>query len=168
MLRDSLAGLIAGAVGTVALNMSTYADMAIRGRPPSPVPAQIAGTLAQKVGVDLTPGESESEKRQHRESGIGALFGYLTGLGVGTAYGSLRPAIATVPTPIAGVGIGLVAMATSDAPIVALRVSDPKTWGVSGWLSDIIPHLIYGLVTAYVYEAIAGRRRRRWWPFARR
>jgi len=33
-------------------------------------------------------------------------------------------------------------------------VSDPTTWGLSGWASDAIPHLIYGLVTASTYEAL--------------
>jgi hypothetical protein len=33
MLRHLLMGTAAGTVGTVALNVATYADMAIRGRP---------------------------------------------------------------------------------------------------------------------------------------
>ncbi len=32
MLREALTGMAAGAVGTVALNATTYADMALRGR----------------------------------------------------------------------------------------------------------------------------------------
>ena len=38
MLRGALFGVVAGAMGTVALNIATYADMAIRGRPPSSAP----------------------------------------------------------------------------------------------------------------------------------
>jgi hypothetical protein len=45
-------------------------------------------------------------------------------------------------------------MPASDVPLIALRVSDPKTWGVSGWLADVIPHLIYGLVTVTTYEVL--------------
>ncbi|MDI3340622.1 MAG: hypothetical protein QJR03_08825 [Sphaerobacter sp.] len=168
MARDAVSGLIAGAVGTVALNIATYADMAIRGRAPSEVPARLVGTLTEKVGLDLASAGGGAETRQHRQSGVGALLGYLVGLGIGTAYGALRPAMAAVPTPAAGLGLGLAAMAASDVPIVALRVSDPRTWGLAGWLSDVIPHLIYGLVTAYVFAAISGDRARRRWAWARR
>src|SRR5919197_905845 len=93
MLRNRLLGTAAGAVGTVALNVATYADMAIRGRPSSNVPARMVGVLADKAGIPLSAGGegSDDEKVQNRQSGLGALFGYMTGLGVGTAYGLLRP-----------------------------------------------------------------------------
>jgi hypothetical protein len=54
--------------------------------------------------------------------------------------------------PVAGLSVGLAAMAASDVPIAALGVSDPATWGVSGWAADIVPHLAYGLVTAIAYD----------------
>ena len=38
-------------------------------------------------------------------------------------------------------------MAGSDVPAVATGATDPKTWGTSGWLADIVPHAIYGLLT---------------------
>jgi hypothetical protein len=46
-------------------------------------------------------------------------------------------------------------MAASDVPLVSLKVTNPRTWGLSGWLSDAIPHLIYGIVTVATYEAIS-------------
>jgi hypothetical protein len=48
-------------------------------------------------------------------------------------------------------------MAASDLPAAALRVTDPRTWGAAGWVSDLLSHLAYGLATATVYEALAGR-----------
>ena len=48
-------------------------------------------------------------------------------------------------------------MVASDLPIIALGVSDPRTWAAAGWVSDLLPHLAYGLATAAVYEALAGR-----------
>ena len=39
----------------------------------------------------------------------------------------------------------------------ALGVTDPRTWGAAGWVSDLLPHLAYGLATATVYEALADR-----------
>lgn len=53
--------------------------------------------------------------------------------------------------------VGLGAMAASDLPIALTGVSDPATWSTTDWLSDVIPHLVYGLVTVEVYEAIGNR-----------
>jgi hypothetical protein len=47
------------------------------------------------------------------------------------------------------------AMASSDAPLVAQGLTDPGEWGVSGWLSDVLPHLAYGAVAAATYELLA-------------
>ena len=46
-------------------------------------------------------------------------------------------------------------MAASDVPATMLEVTNPAEWGTSGWLSDIVPHLAYGVVTAAVFETIA-------------
>jgi len=35
---------------------------------------------------------------------------------------------------------------------VTTGATDPKAWGTSGWLADIVPHAIYGLVTSAAYE----------------
>ncbi len=158
MLRDTLCGLVAGAAGTVALNVATYADMAIRGRASSGAPSKMVSIVADKAGIALSPkgvGVND-ETAQNRESGLGALLGYVNGLGTGVMYGLLRSQLDddTVSTPLASVVVGLAAMAASDVPIVALGVDNPKTWGVSGWASDLIPHLIYGLVTVATYEAL--------------
>ncbi|HZC77357.1 MAG TPA: hypothetical protein VE258_06380 [Ktedonobacterales bacterium] len=163
MLREALRGAAAGAVGTVALDITTYADMMIRGRPSSNVPAQVAEKLTQAVGVDLaadagdTGGQSKDgaaaqAQEQQRLSGLGALMGYATGLTVGALYGLTRPAIGKLPLPLARLALGAVAMVGSDVPAVATGATDPKTWGTSGWLADIVPHAIYGLVTVAAYE----------------
>ncbi len=152
MVRETLMGMAAGAAGTVALNVATYADMALRGRPSSSVPSQVAGKLAEKAGIDL--GSEEAAK--NRKSGLGALQGYVAGLGVGTAYGLIRPHLHGASIPLAGFGLGLVAMAASDVPATALGVTDPKGWSLSSWASDVVPHLAYGLVTAATYDAFVG------------
>lgn len=158
MLKNMLHGLAAGAVGTVTLNVMTYADMALRRRPSSDVPAQLVRTVADAVGLDLASGTDEAAQREaaHRASGLGALLGYATGLGMGALYGLLRPRLRRVSVPLAGVGLGLAAMAASDLPIAATGVSDPATWGATGWAADVIPHLGYGLLTAIAFEAFAG------------
>ncbi len=153
-------GAIAGALGTVALNIATYADMAIRARPSSSAPSDMVGVFAKKANVPLSSKGvgAEDDTAKNRESGIGALLGFVNGLGVGALYGILRSQInGNVSVPLAGIIIGAAAMAASDVPLATSGVSDPKTWGVSGWTSDAIPHLIYGLVTALAYEALQNR-----------
>lgn len=158
MLRDALRGAAAGAVGTFALDVTTYLDMAVRGRPSSEAPVEIAGKVAQTAGIDLAarsqgPDDQKARTAAHRKTGIGALMGYATGLGVGALYGVLRPRV-NVPAALLGVGAGMTAMAASDVPAITIAQSDPKTWGASGWLADIVPHLVYGLFTALTFEAL--------------
>lgn len=150
-LRGVLAGTIAGAAGTVALNATTYADMALRGRPSSGVPAEVAGRLAAKVGIDLSGDDGAT---QNRKSALGALFGIATGLGVGAAYGLVRPRPRDASVTRAGLALGLAAMAGSDVPATALGVTDPARWGPESWVSDIVPHLAYGFVTAATHRAL--------------
>jgi hypothetical protein len=155
MRREVLAGAAAGAVGTTVLNMITYGDMAVRGRPASSIPAQVAGTLAADVGVRLRgKGDHADAVQEHRQNGLGALLGYAVGIGIGTLYGALR-ARTTVPSRwVAGVGIGLAAMLAGDLPGIVLKKTNPLRWSLASWASDVIPHLAYGLATATTFEAI--------------
>jgi hypothetical protein len=156
VIREALLGTTAGAVSTVALNAVTYGDMVLRGRPASGVPAQVAGKLAEKAGLDLSAeGEgSEGDTAQNRRSGLGALSGYIVGLGVGTAYGLVRPHLRNVSKVRAGVVLGLAALAGSDVPATVLDVTNPVQWGPNSWVSDIVPHLAYGVTTALAYDAL--------------
>jgi hypothetical protein len=166
MLRSLLMGTAAGACGTVALNLVTYLDMAIRGRPASQVPAQVAEKVAAGVGLDfetsrppMASDQQQKEQEQQaesRKSGSGALLGYVVGLGIGSAYGVVRPFLGNLPAPLAGAMLGVLAMASSDAPAIGLGVTDPREWGASGWLADLLPHVAYGLVTAVAFDAFTG------------
>jgi hypothetical protein len=159
-----LEGAAAGAIGTAALNIATYLDMTVRGRPSSGVPGQVAAKIAHRLGIDLgagaESGDDADQKAQARTSGAGALMGYATGLGLGAAYGLLRSwkgtLKSTLPIPLAGVALGVAAMAASDIPATLTGSTQPQTWGISGWLSDILPHLIYGVTTALAYETLTG------------
>ena len=44
--------------------------------------------------------------------------------------------------------------------MAALGVSDPRTWRPADWLSDLVPHLAYGAVTALAYDSADGERPR--------
>ncbi len=159
MLHQALMGAAAGAVGTVALNVTTYADMALRGRAASSLPAKVAGAVTDKLGIDLSPEQegSDDETAQNRRSGLGALMGYVTGLGVGTIYGLVRPQLRDVPLPIMGAAAGIAAMAGSNIPATVLGVTDPTSWSPSDWALDVGFHLAYGMAAALAFDAFADR-----------
>jgi hypothetical protein len=143
-------GLLAGAAGTTVLNLTTYADMLLRGRPSSDTPAQVADRLVDRTGIDLGDGQTKS----HREQAVDALLGYVTGLGVGAAYGLMRRDGGPPSVWAAGPLLGAGAMAGSDLPAAALGVTDPATWDLTSWASDVVPHLVYGFTAACVYRAL--------------
>jgi hypothetical protein len=157
MMRTLSRGALAGAAGITALNSVSYADMALRGRPSSSTPEQTVDLLADKVGVAI-PGEGGA--RDARLTGLGALngtaVGVAVGVGVGTATAVLRRAGLAPPWWAGAVVTAGLAMAAGDVPLARLGISDPRTWSAADWLSDVVPHLAYGLVT---YTATAGRGR---------
>jgi hypothetical protein len=147
-----LAGVAAGAAGTTALNIVTYLDMAVRGRPASDTPERSIERVAGLLGVEV-PGAN-------RLSGLGALGGLLTGVAVGAGYGGLDAALRRVGVRD-GVGArggpllaGVVAMLLANGQLVAMGVTDPRRWSAADWLSDAVPHLAYGWATARVYAAV--------------
>src|SRR4051794_23290662 len=146
-----LRGLTAGAAGTTALNAVTYADMAVRGRAPSQMPGKAGEGVASRPGHEV-PGDDPT--RRHRLTGLGALTGIGTGMGVGITAELLNPVIRRLPLPLAGVGIGAAAMAGSDLPMARLGLSDPRTWSTADWLADALPHLAYGAMTAWALRAL--------------
>lgn len=151
-----LRGAIAGAAGTIALDLTTYGDMLLRGRGASSVPANMAGVLADQAGFTPLATDTPGEQAGNRRQAAGALLGYGSGVTIGVLYGLIRGGNAGKASPVAGAAVGLSAMAASDLPIALTGISDPATWSATDWLSDIIPHLVYGLVTVAVYEAIDG------------
>jgi hypothetical protein len=126
-------GLIAGAAGTEALNVTTYLDMLVRGRGPSSVPEAMVDKV---VSLD-----------DNRKSALATLLGYATGLGIGAVHGLLG---GRLPAPV----VGLAAMAATDSAIAASGVSDPREWSTTDWLSDLVPHLVFGWGVARTYDAL--------------
>lgn len=148
MKRGVVAGVISGAVGTLVLDVVSYGDMLVRGRAPSELPARAAETLAKKVGLEF--GEAGTDAARNRGSAFGALLGYATGVAVGAAYGAL--AVNRRPGRSPGFALAAVAMIVANGPMVAQGLTDPRTWGVAGWVSDIVPHLAYGWATVATYR----------------
>ncbi len=159
-------GLLAGAAGTLALNVTSYVDMLVRGRPASRLPAQVAGKIADEVGLPLDfdleaaleatgaadDDHSPSARLAHRQEALGALLGMANGLGIGVAYATVRLIMPRPPTWLAGAVLGGAAMAASDYPASRLGLSDPKAWSGTDWLADVAPHMAFGLVTALAFE----------------
>lgn len=152
--RALLLGLAAGAAGTTALNVVTYLDVVVRARGASSTPEDTAAKLATKLGIDI-PGDED--QRANRIAGLGPLIGIAAGVGVGAAVGLARTRGFRPPLPLAGILTGGLAMATADAPMAVLGVSDPRTWAPADWLSDAVPHLVYGVVTTVVLAALDSR-----------
>ncbi|WOP38793.1 hypothetical protein RKE32_36070 [Streptomyces sp. Li-HN-5-13] len=61
-----------------------------------------------------------------------------------------------MPVPVWAAGPLLVAaaMAGSDVPATALRVTDPTSRDPKSWVSDLVPHLVCDVTTASVYRAL--------------
>ncbi|MGP3976181.1 hypothetical protein ACTWQF_19695 [Streptomyces sp. 8N114] len=155
MMRRTWAGAVAGAAGTTALNAVTYLDMVLRGRAGSSAPREVVDRLSDRTHVPV-PGVAEA--RENRASATGALLGILTGAGVGALYGASRALPWRPALPLAALVTGVGAMAGSDVPMALLKVSDPRTWRPADWVSDLVPHLAYGAVTAVAYELTAPKR----------
>lgn len=151
MFTALLRGAAAGAAGTTALNAVTYADMAVRARPASRTPQQAVDKLADQAHVPV-PGTGEA--RENRLDGLGPLSGLATGVGIGVVAGMLRPIVTRLPTPVGAALLGAAAMAGADLPLAKLGLTDPATWSVTDWASDVLPHLAYGLVTVATLRAL--------------
>jgi hypothetical protein len=146
----ALRGAAAGAAGTAALNAVTYLDMAVRGRPASSTPEDTVEKVTSAVGVHV-PGDEQT--RANRLAGLGPLTGIATGVAVGVLAGLLARTGRLSWPALSGLIAGG-AMAGANGPMIALGITDPRTWGLAGWLSDVVPHAAYGLVTAYVADGL--------------
>jgi hypothetical protein len=161
MANNLIRGALAGAAGTTALNAATYLDMALRGRPGSSTPEDTVGKAEDLTGVALSSDGKDSEAAAGRRSGLGALLGIVTGVATGAVYGALRPRLDRVPLPLLGLAAGLGANVAGTAPMAALGITDPRSWPASSWISDLLPHLAYGAVTALALEQMVPRGRLR-------
>lgn len=144
LLKGVLRGAGAGAAGTTALNLTTNADMAIRGRPASHVPQAVVSEAADRIGLPV-PGSIPG--RRHRLDGLGALAGAANGVAVGALAGALRATGVRLPAVLGAPLLGAASMLATDLPIAGLGVSAPRSWSARDWMADAVPHLVYGVVT---------------------
>lgn len=149
-------GAAAGAAGGAALNVATYADMAVRGRAASSVPAQVVEQLWERAGSTKDLGKGQEKK--NRLDALGALSGLTNGIVVGAAAGWLREKGVRLPAVVGMVLLGGAAMVAADWPTKALGIDDPSEWSSSTWISDALPHLVYGVVATAVLRGMEPKR----------
>ena len=142
-----LRGAAAGAAGTTALNVVTYLDMALRGRPASSTPANTVEKLAETAHLTV-PGEGVT--RASRLEGLGALTGLVAGVGVGGLLGLARASGFRAGTLLTT----LTVLISTNGPMTVLGVTDPRTWSAADWISDLVPHLAYAAVVSTTMDAL--------------
>lgn len=152
MLLSILKGAAAGAAGTTALNATTYLDMTVRARPTSSTPEDTVEKLAEVAHVRI-PGAGED--RDNRVAGLGPLSGIVTGVGVGALLGLTRALGWRPPVALGAVAATLAALVGANGPMAALGITDLRTWSLDSWVTDVAPHLAYGVVTAATLDGLA-------------
>ena len=145
-----LRGAAAGAAGSTALNAVTYLDMAVRGRGTSSTPEDTVEKLAETVHVSI-PGEGDT--RKNRVQGLGPLMGLVAGVGVGVLGGLARASGYRSATPVGITLTTLGVLVAANGPMTVLGVTDPRTWSATDWVSDVVPHLAYGIVVKTTMDA---------------
>ncbi len=148
-LGCALRGAGAGAAGTTALHAATALDMALRGRPASRTPEDSMERLAGRLGVDIPGGD----RRADRVSGLATLLGVAAGVTVGAAYGVVRGLGWRPSSAVGALAVTGGALIVGNGPMMLLGVTDPRAWSRTDWLSDLVPHLAFGVVTALTYDA---------------
>lgn len=132
----------------------------------SDAPEQSVDRLVECTGGLLG---REPGARSNRRAALGSLLEYATGTGVGAVFGALvgdRFGWKMAAPILTGS-----AVLPANAPIVLLRVTDPRQWSAADWASDILPHAVYGMTAAAVFGTTASGRSRlplaqRWRPRA--
>jgi hypothetical protein len=143
-------GAAAGAAGTTALNVITYLDMTVRGRPPSSTPERTVEKLAETAHLTI-PGQGA--ERASRLEGLGGLAGLLAGTGVGGLLGLARACGFRAGTLLTTATM----LVSTNGPMTVLRITDPRTWSVADWISDLVPHLAYAAVVTTTMDALDHR-----------
>jgi hypothetical protein len=74
-------------------------------------------------------------------------------VGCGVAFG-LLDMVHLRPRGLGGALLaGGGAMALANGGMVAYGVTDPRTWSKEDWVSDVVPHLVYGAVVSWTFGA---------------
>jgi hypothetical protein len=148
-----LRGAAAGAAASAALDAVTYVDMAVRGRPASSTPEDTVEKLAATAHLPI-PGQGDA--RRNRVQGLAPLMGLALGTGVGALGGLVRAAGYRSAPRVGALLTTVVAMLAANGPMTVLGITDPRSWSSTDWISDVVPHLAYGVVFRATMDAFEG------------
>jgi hypothetical protein len=159
-----VAGLVAGACGSVALTAAASIDALIRGEAPRWLPGEVGHKMADELGLpldyDLDAAESVAadpvdvtERISRREEALGTLLSLANRLAIGLAYGLVRKILPRPPSWLAGGVLGGVSMVAGDYSAIWTDEDSKPRRSRSDWLADVMPHAVYGVVTAVTFEA---------------
>lgn len=136
-------GLVAGAVGTAAMTLSSTLEMKIRQREASSAPANAA---AKVLGLEF---DNDEDK---------ARFGTVVHWSYGTGWGAVRGLIGALG--LRGVGATSAHLATvwgsELVTLPALGVTPPITeWGAEEVAVDFFHHTVYVVATSLTYGLLS-------------
>jgi hypothetical protein len=144
-LTPLVRGMVAGAVGTLAMTLTERLEMSVTGRPASHVPGQ--------VGAALLPGSDLRSDTNVQRLNTPVHWGH------GIAMGPLRAALdaAGIDGPTAS-AIHFALLWGGDAALYrALGIADaPWHWEASALATDVLHKGVYAAVTGAVYDALSG------------
>ena len=136
-------GMIAGAVGTLAMTVSERLEMAVSGREASTVPGQVGAHLLPKQDPSSSTDIERLNTPVHWAHGItmGALRGFLDQAGLRGLPGSAAH---------------FALLWGGDAALYrALGVADvPWRWDADELAPDLLHKAVYAAVTGVVYDAL--------------
>ena len=141
--RATALGMVAGAVGTVAMTISERLEMSLSGRAPSTVPGQ--------VGAHLVPGADPAAAAD-----VARLNGPVH-WGHGIAMGALRGVldVAGLHGPAATAAHFALVWGGDAALYRTLGIADvPWRWGGDELGADLLHKGVYAAVTGAVYDAV--------------
>jgi hypothetical protein len=158
-----MAGAIAGALGTLAMDLVWYRRFRAGGGTQSfvpwetsegtagyegaPAPARTAKAVADLVGIDLPEGSARS---------VNNAVHWATGIGWGKGLG-VASAVLGSSSPLLGPVTGVTAWATSYVVLPRLGVYQPMSEYEAGVLwQDLRAHLVFGTVLGVAFRILAG------------
>ena len=143
LVRRIARGLVAGAIGTAAMTVSSTLEMRLRGREPSTAPADAAMKLLGIEGFCDDGAKSRFSNAVH--------WAYGTAWGVPRALleaAGLDPAAATAAH-------GGALWGSEQVMLPALGVVPPLwEWGAVEVAVDALHHLLYSVAASVAYEAL--------------
>ena len=141
--RAAARGMLAGAVGTVAMTLTQRLEMSLSGRAPSTVPGQ--------VGAHLLPGADPSAPDDVAHLNGPVHWGH--GIAMGALHGVLDEA--GLHGPSASAAHFALVWGGDAALYRALGIADvPWRWSGDELAADLLHKGVYAAVTGAVYDAL--------------